>query len=292
MKRQNIGLPIMAVGFALTSVFSVLTLGASVASADDDYGQQPAWSYRCDRNWNPLYCLPNSGNTRDRWNNRIWRKSQDSRRTQDWRRAQDWCNNQDWRNNRDWNNQDWRRAQDWCNSQDWRDNPDWQQSDRQRQLLTGTAIPTSIDNRRQIVLRRGARDRASLTLIVNRDVENRWGRVVIPRDSRIEGELIYRDGGYRFESDRIRFPNGRSEDISAISRTIDSNDDYYDRSRRRTNVSNAAILIISSILSGSSNSNVLDNVFDPRDSGSRRGEIFIYPDQDLNLRLTRDFSRD
>jgi hypothetical protein len=158
--------------------------------------------------------------------------------------------------------------------------------------LTGTAIPTSIDNQRQIVLRRGARDRASLTLIVNRDVANRWGRVVIPRDSRrIEGELIYRDGGYRFESDRIRFPNGRSEDISAVSRIIDRNDDYYDRGRRRTNVSNAAVLIISSILSGSSNSNVFGDIFDPRDSGSRRGEIFIYPDRDLNLRLTRDFFR-
>jgi hypothetical protein len=286
MKRQNIGLPIMAVGFALTSVFSALTLGASVALADDDYGQQPAWSYRCDRNWNPQYCLPNRGNTRDWRNSRVWS-------SQDFRRAQNWCNNQGWRNSRDWNNdQDWRRAQDWCSSQDWSNNQDWRSQDRQRQLLTGTAIPTSIDHRRQIVLRRGARDRASLTLIVNRDVENRWGRVVIPRDSRIEGELIYRDGGYRFESDRIRFPNGRSEDISAISRTIDSNDDYYDRSRRRTNVSNAAVLIISSILSGSSNSNVLGDIFDPRESGSRRGEIFIYPDQDLNLRLTRDFFRD
>jgi hypothetical protein len=287
MKRRNIGLPIMAVGFALSSVFSTLTLGASVASAnDDDYGQQPAWNYRCDRNWNPQYCLPNNGNTRDDWSNRVWRRSQD------WRRAQDWCNNQGWRDNRDWNSQDWRRAQDWCDRQDWRDNQDGRYSDRQRRLLAGTSIPTSIDNRRQIVLRRGARDRASLTLIVNRDVENRWGRVVIPRDSRIEGELIYRDGGYRFESDRIRFPNGRSEDISAVSRTLDSNDGYFNRSRRRTNVSNAAILIISSILSGSSNSNVFGDIFNPRDSGSRRDEIFIYPDQDLNLRLTRDFFRD
>jgi hypothetical protein len=314
MKRRNIAPPIVALGLALSSVFASIPLGASVALADDDYdnGNRPAWSYRCDRNWNPQYCLPNQGNTR----NQDWRNNRDWR-SQDLGRLQAWCDRQGWRNNQDSrNDSDWQRSQEWCDRQDWRNsqdsrnNQDWRNNNRNRRLSTGTQIPTSIERRRQIVLNRWD-DRASLTLLVNRDIQDNRGRVVIRRDSRIQGELVPKNNGYRFEADRIILPNGNTEDISAVSRVINSNDYSYDRDRRQTNVSNAAIIIISSVLRGAtnqphpdgwgnvlggstnrSNSGIFGDVFDPRSPRSRNDEVVIYPEQDLDLRLTRDFSLD
>ncbi len=294
MKRRNVALPIMALGLALSSVFASIPIGAKVALADDyDNGDRPAWSYRCDRQWDPQYCLPNRGNTNTR--NSDWRNDRDWR-SQDWSRIQAWCDRQGWRNSDGRYDPDWQRSQEWCNRQDWRNNQDWRNSqdwrnrDRSRRLSTGTYIPTSIERRRQIVLRRWD-DRSPLTLVVTRDVQdNRSGRVVIRRDSRIEGELVSRNGGYRFEADRIRLPNGNTEDISAVSRVISGND-YSDRYRRRADISSAAIIVISSVLRGSQpNPNVFGSVFDPRADRSRNDEVVIYPDQDLDLKLTRDFS--
>jgi hypothetical protein len=272
MKRQNILGAITALGLISGSMASASLIGTTAVQADDwsSSDDRPAWSQRCDRNWDNAYCNP---------------KVDDSR-------AQGWIDSVQVRN------QDpWIRNQDrWDNSRgQWqsRDPDQWQDQDRSRRarLSAGTYIPTYSDRYgRRIVLRR--QERYPLTLVVSQDILGRpshRGRVALPRNSRIEGELVPTRDGYRFEAERVRFPNGRYEQIWALSNVVRQNDRYDRYDRRDANVSSGAASILSSILGRTnSNSSVLGDVFD-RYPNARRELVVIYPDQSLDLKLTRDF---
>jgi hypothetical protein len=271
MERRRIVGSLAATGMVLVGLVMPLTLNPTIARADDDWRWGDGdWNTRCDRG-NVLsdYCQ---------------RQQQD----QDWR-------DRDWRNDRDWSNNDDR----------------WNRSSSRR-LTSGTIIPAQVERSRRIVLRRN--EEYPLRLRVTDDVRSSYrGRVIIPEDSIIEGNLVpYRDG-YRFEADEIRLRNGRTRDLDAVSTTIYGNDeDWRDRDDDRlggilgngTLISSAAAIILESILGrrletggigrgglGGVSSSVLGGIFD-RNPRARRELAVIYPNRDIDLRLTRDFTRD
>lgn len=279
MKRKRLFGSIGVLGAIACSIVSAMTLGTAAARADDwpATNERPAWSQRCDRDWDNEYCNPKTkANRSEKWDD-----------PQDWRQVQDRWGQQ---------NQD---ADRWWN----RDLGRWETRDEDRRssqnrffrnrLSAGTYISAYPERRRRIVLRRS--ESYPLTLIVNSDLGGnfRRGRTVFPPNSRIEGELVPARGGYRFESDRIRFPNGRSERIWATSNIL-SLDNAYDRDdRSEANVSSGAAGILNAILGrlSSSNSVILGDIFE-RYPNSRRDLVVFYPDRTLDLRLTRDFVAD
>ncbi len=187
------------------------------------------------------------------------------------------------RNDRD---RDW-RLEDGRN-RDWRDRYGNRRSYDLR-LSEGTSIPTHISRQGRIVLRRG--EQYSLRLITDRDLfSDRSDRVVIPRGSSIYGDLVPYRRGYRFESKYVELRNGGQKDIWAVSDTIDSND-RYSRSNDDSILSPAASILLGTLIgrSGTPDSDRIGDIFD-RDSRARRDLVVIYPDRDLNLRLSRDFA--
>jgi hypothetical protein len=255
----------------------------------------------------PLTLMPSSARANDdgdwEWNTRCDRGNVLSEYCQRQRQDQDW-RDRDGRD-RDWNDRDWSNNNDRWN----------RRSDRS--LRSGTVIQARVERNRRIVLRRN--EEYPLRLRVTDDVRSSYrGRVVIPEDSIIEGELVpYRDG-YRFEADEIRLRNGRTRDLNAVSSTIyGDDDDWRDRDDDRaggilnngTLISSAAAIILQSILGGSLgsgrigglgglgglgggvSSSVLGGIFD-RNPRARRELAVIYPKSDLDLRLTREFNRD
>jgi hypothetical protein len=293
MKRQSILRAVTALGIISGSIASVTLMGTNAALADDwpDSNDRPAWSQRCDRNWDNAYCNPkvNSNHNQD-WSDPDQNQNQDSLHRYEWRNR----NQGSWNGNRDqWENRD----QDPLSQDQWDNrNPDqWQTQKRAfgARLSSGKSIPAYPERSgRRIVLRRY--ERYPLTLVVSQDVSQMYrGRAVLPRNSRIEGELVPVRDGYRFEADRVRFPNGRQERIWAVSNTFGTNDTYDRNDRNEAQVSSGAAGILSAILgrSTSSNSTVIGDVFD-RYPNSRRDLVVIYPQRSLDLRLTRDFVMD
>jgi hypothetical protein len=278
MNRTRLLGSLGVLGIISCSVVSAMAVGTATARADDwpASNDRPAWNQRCDRDWDNEYCNPKTkANRSDRWDD-----------SQDWRQVQDRWGQQTQDPDRWWNRDQNR----------WETRDEDRRSDQSRffrnRLSAGTYIRAYPERRRRIVLRRF--ERYPLTLIVDRDGATfRTGRTLFPRNSRIEGELVPARGGYRFESDRIRFPNGRSERIWAVSDIIGL-DNAYDRDdRSEANISNGAAGILNAILgrSSSSNSVILGDIFN-RYPNSRRDLVVLYPDRTLDLRLTRDFVAD
>jgi hypothetical protein len=277
MKSTRMLGSIAALGIVSCSVVSAVTIGTAALAEDKQlFDGRPAWSQRCDRDWDNEYCNSNTNNRLENWpGQERWQTVQD--RWEDRERDSD-----------RWWNRDLNR---------WEDRDNNQRSDRNRffrnQLAEGTYIPSYPERRRRIVLRRS--ERYPLTVVVSENVNGtfRGGRTILPRNSRIDGELVPVRGGYRFESDRVRFSNGRSERISAVSNVISLNNAYDRYDRSEANISTGAAGILDAILGrrDSSRSVILGDVFE-RYPNSRRDLVVLYPDQSLDLRLTRAFVRD
>lgn len=164
---------------------------------------------------------------------------------------------------------------------------------RRGRVYEGTIIQTKADRRDRIVLERN--ETLPLTLYVEQDVRDRNNRyVVLPRGSRIEGRLRPKRGGVRFVADDVILRNGRRYDLDAESDIIYP-DRRVDRTASNTRVSDAARIILSSVL-GRSNSGIGDvfsrrsdrDIFGSSRSRARRDIVVVYPDQDLDLYLTSD----
>jgi hypothetical protein len=182
--------------------------------------------------------------------------------------------------NRNWRLEDSR-------DRDWRDRYGNRRSYDLR-LSEGTSIPTHVSRQGRIVLRRN--EQYSLRLITDRDLfSDRSDRVVIPRGSSIYGVLVPYNRGYRFESQYVALRNGGQKDIWAVSDVIDSRD-RYTRSNDDSILSPAASIILGTLIGRSitPDNDRLGDIFD-RDSRARRDLVVIYPDRDLDLRLSRDF---
>jgi hypothetical protein len=282
MKPQSIFGAVTALGILSSSIASTTLMSTTAALADDwpNSNDRPAWSQRCDRDWDNAYCNPKvDSNYNQNW------VDLDRSQTQDpWNRDRQWQT----RDRDRWENSDpdqWQRQ----DQEQWRDQKRYFRS----RLSAGTYIPAYPDRSEgRIVLRR--QERYPLTLVVSQDVGRSSGRgiVALPRNSRIEGELIPTRNGYRFEANRVRLPNGQQAQIWAVSNVIRQSDDYDRYDRRDANVSSGASSILNAILGRSnSDSSVLGDVFD-RYPNARRDLVVIYPDRSLDLKLTRDFVMD
>lgn len=182
-----------------------------------------------------------------------------------------------------------RAAEDRCQ----RGDPGWQYLRHERCLRAGTMIPARISSHRRIILRRW--EDYPLNLRVTRDVKATYSdRTVIPRGSTIRGRLVPHQAWYRFEAQIVRFPSNRREDINAVSAPLYISDRYDGVFGDRPVVSAAAIMILNTILGrryDPADSPYLGDVF-TRYPRVRRELVVVYPKQDIDLRLTRDFVRE
>jgi hypothetical protein len=284
MKPQNIFGAVTALGILSSSIASTTLMGTTAALADDwpNSNDRPAWSQRCDRNWDNAYCNPKvNPNNNQGWSDPNFDRNQDT-----WNRDGDqgYSRDQDqWRNS---NQGQWQsRDQEY-----WRNH----RKSSSVRLSEGTSIPAYPERAgRRIVLR--GQERYPLTLIVSQDVGRSSGRgfAALPRNSRIEGELVPDLNGYRFEANQVRFPNGQQSRIWATSNVVRQND-AYDRDYRRDSTSSTrGESLLSTIFgrSNSSDSTVRGDIYG-RYPNDRQDLVVISPDQSLNLRLTRDFVMD
>lgn len=155
-------------------------------------------------------------------------------------------------------------------------------------LYEGRTIRTSAKNRDRIVIRKN--DDRDLTLYIDENIRaDDTGRVIIPRDSRIEGRLRPRDGGILYDAKRIVLPNGRRYNLDAYSEII-----YPNRrvASRRTRTSDAAREVLATILGDRGRGDVFDRRDDDYRSNRDRDLVVIYPDRDLDLRLRKDLKID
>lgn len=130
----------------------------------------------------------------------------------------------------------------------------------QGRLFKGTVIPTQTRQGNRLTVRRN--ETVNLTLYVDQDIRaDNTSRVIIPRDSRIEGRLRPRSGGVEFEANRLVLSNGRSYNIDARSEIV------YPGNRRGT---------ISSTSTGRDIlSTILGDRVDRRDDRDRNGDLVV-----------------
>ena len=268
MKRQSILGAVTALGIISSSIASTTLMSTTAALADDwsNSNDRPAWSQRCDRNWDNAYCNPRANPN----GNQKWIGPDRSRNQDSWNPDQE----------------QWQTR----NQDQW----DRQHRSLSTRLSEGTYIPAYLERSgRRIVLQRS--ERYPLTLVVSQDVgqSSRRGRVALPRNSRIEGELVPTRGGYRFEASRVRFPNGQQSRISAVSNVIRQNDGYdpYNRNESRRSSETGSILGAIFGRSNSDDSTIRGDIYN-RYPNDRQDLVVISPDQSLDLRLTRDFVMD
>jgi hypothetical protein len=296
MKLQSIFGAVTALGILSSSIAATTLMGTTAAFADDwpNSNDRPAWSQRCDRNWDNAYCNPKvNPNNNQRWSEQDFNRNQDT-----WNQDGDQGYSRDpdqWRNS---NQGQWQS----------RDREYWRNHRRTFtvRLSEGTSIPAySERSGRRIVLR--GQERYPLTLIVSQDVgrTSRGGVVALPRNSRIEGELVPSPNGYRFEANQVRLPNGQQSRLWATSSVVrQNNDDAYDRDYRRDSTSSTRGESLLSAIFGRSNSSdsaVRGDIYsrypderypNERYPNDRRDLVVINPDQSFDLRLTRDFVMD
>ncbi len=107
------------------------------------------------------------------------------------------------RNNRDnWNNRDNRNNSNYYTSS----------------LPVGTIIETSYPSARKILVTKD--EIAPFTLQVTQNIRDNSGNIMIPRNSRIEGEIRPANGGSRFVAKTLILPDGQEASITANSRVI------------------------------------------------------------------------
>lgn len=145
---------------------------------------------------------------------------------------------------------------------------------RSGRLTAGTVLPVEYSGSERIVLRRD--ERYPLTLTITRDVRDNRNRVIIPSGSRVEGEFRPVRNGIQFVTRRLVLRNGKIYRINATSRIIYSDRNFDTENLRNSRISDAARIIISSVLGNG------------RSTSDNSNLIVVYPDRDLDLTLSSD----
>ena len=145
---------------------------------------------------------------------------------------------------------------------------------RRSRLAAGTILPAEYSGSERIVIRRN--ERYPLTLRITRDLRDNRNQVIIPSGSRVEGEFRPVRNGVQFVARRLVLRNGETYRIDATSRIIYGERDLDDKDLRNTRISDAARIIIGS---------VLGNGRITRDDSNL---VTVYPDRDLDLTLSSD----
>lgn len=140
---------------------------------------------------------------------------------------------------------------------------------------------------------------APLTLTVADDVESSSGRVIIPRGSKLEGELQPSGGGSRFVAETLTLPNGETTDIDAVSNVVTETETITEKDDpdilRGAVVGGAAGAILGEIFGsidvlevlGGAGLGVLAEIFLLRDKDEV--EVVVVRPDELDVRLQSDF---
>lgn len=145
---------------------------------------------------------------------------------------------------------------------------------RRSRLAAGTVLPTEYSGSERIVIRRN--ERYPLTLRITRDLKDNRNRVMIPSGSRVEGEFRPVRDGVQFVARRLVLRNGETYRIDATSKIIYGERNFDDDDLRNTRISDAARIIIGSVLGNE------------RITKDDSNLVTVYPDRDLDLTLSSD----
>jgi hypothetical protein len=173
-------------------------------------------------------------------------------------------------------------------------------------IPTGTTIPVSYPKADKILLSKT--DSVPLTLIVNSNVRDRDGSVIIPAGSEVVGKLEPIGRGVQFIADEVKINGSRSFPIDATSRVVTRTETIRKGADTKSILAGAAAgagaAAIIAGLTGDRNIQVLDVLAGaavgtlagwglPTAGWLGGGSSTLYsvnPDRDLNLRLESDFS--
>ncbi len=161
----------------------------------------------------------------------------------------------------------------------------------------GTLIPTTLEDAERIILKPD--ETLAVTLVTNNDIRSARGTILIPRGSRIEGELRPTQNGTQFVAQTLELRSGRRYTLDATSDIITRREEV---SRGRNTdpiwqgalVGGAASALLSEIFGSVSILKVLGGAGAGALAGfllggNRRAEVIVVePEFDLDLRLERD----
>jgi len=105
-------------------------------------------------------------------------------------------------------------------------------------IPSGTNIPVTYDKERILLT---SNERVPLTLKVAANITTRDGRVLIPAESQVTGELQPAEGGVRFIAQTLTMPDGRQMTINASSSAITKTETVRKGANVGTLVKNAAL---------------------------------------------------
>ncbi|AFZ12045.1 hypothetical protein Cri9333_1138 [Crinalium epipsammum PCC 9333] len=122
-------------------------------------------------------------------------------------------------------------------------------------LSANTVLDLEYSGSRTITLRRN--QTYSITLRVVRDIRNTQNQVLIPRNTRVEGEFRPTNGGFQFVARRLRLSNGNSYQINATSRTFYGTEELANGDIGSQRSGDLASIIADAVTGNRTNSNVM-----------------------------------
>ncbi|AFZ11209.1 S-layer domain-containing protein [Crinalium epipsammum PCC 9333] len=164
-------------------------------------------------------------------------------------------------------------------------------------ISSGTNIPTNYDKERILLT---PNESVPLTLKVAANITTREGRVLIPAESQVAGQLQPGEGGVRFVAQTLIMPDGTQMPINAISSAITKTQTVTKGANVGTLIRNAALgagaaaaitgvtgdrTINTGEVLGGAGIGTLLGLFLGRD---RVDLVVVEPNTDLNLQLTQD----
>lgn len=153
-----------------------------------------------------------------------------------------------------------------------------------RFLRSGSRMNLFFPGRDRIVLRRG--EVLPIEGRLARDIFDNRGRILVPRNSRILGQLRPDGRGLRFVSDRLILPNGGTYPIRARSGLIFSESSFGQPDLSSVLITNAARTLLSNL---PGYSGAIDRSFDDALRGGN-SQLIVLDSNDLGLELLSDLT--
>jgi hypothetical protein len=170
-------------------------------------------------------------------------------------------------------------------------------------IVQGRIIPINYEKEKIIVT---PDETTPVTLIVAQDMKTKDGFIVIPKDSKINGQIqpVPNTKGSQFIAKEVIFPNGKKLSINAVSGVITRTETITKGANTGSILTGAAIggaaATAISVITGSKNINLL-TVLGGAAAGALGGVLLgkqkvdvlvIYPQQDLALTVQSDIILD
>ncbi|ELR99709.1 hypothetical protein [Gloeocapsa sp. PCC 73106] len=166
-------------------------------------------------------------------------------------------------------------------------------------IPSGTVIPVMSETAEKVLVL--PTETLAVTLKVAENVRNKRGRVIIPADTEVIGQIEpYRDGS-RFVAESLVFENGRQEDLEATSEVVTRTEEITKGTNGRAIVQGAVVgaaaatvlaavtgdtaIATEEVLGGAGFGALAGWIFGPKPSQEL---ISINPNQDLDITVSSD----